>query len=172
MVNSTVCEQFYIDGKAGGFFLQKVLIFCNNWWNEFYLSQENWVEMKISVQNNKDQNTLGIYNISPLVTVTHNGVWHAIWSHNGESAWLLCNNIWGKNFCLMWGRYLVFDGDAKTGRRLANAKLSVSISCKRQFLRTIFKYMPLQRVNYPYWQTVNASFKFSSLMFLSQLRGL
>lgn len=172
MVNSTVCEQFYSDGKAGGLFLQRALIFCNNWWNKFYLSQENWVEMKISVQNNKDQNTLGIYNISPLVTVTHNGVWHATWSHEGLNLLACCVIILGGKNCLLWGRYLVSDGDTKTGRSLAKVKLSVSISCKRQFLSTILKYMPPQGVNNPHWQTVNASFNPSSLMFLFQLRCL
>lgn len=131
MVNSTVCEQFHSDGKAGGLFFQRALIFCSNWWNKFYLSQENWVEMKILVQNNKDQNALGIYNISPLVTVTYNGVWHATWSHDRLNLLACCVIILGENnFCFLWGRYLVSDGDTKPGRRLANAKPSVSISCK------------------------------------------
>lgn len=79
-----------------------VFFFHNNWWSEFYLSQQNWDEMKIWEQNNKDQNTLGIYNISPLVTVTHNRVWHATWSHGGLNLLAGCVIILGGKCCLLW----------------------------------------------------------------------
>lgn len=115
--------------KAGGFSYTVPFFSYHNWWNGFYLSQGNWDEMKIWERNNQDQNTLGIYNISPPVTVTHNGVWHATWSHGGLSLLACCVTILGGEMLLtVRGRDLVCDGDTETGRRVANVKSSVSMN--------------------------------------------
>lgn len=91
-------------------------IFWNHWWNKLYLSQENWVEMKILVQNNKDQNILGICTISPRVTVTLNGVWHATWSHNYLLACCVIILV-GRNKLLFTGRKI-----SRVRRRYQNWK--------------------------------------------------